>query len=89
MLGWVIPYVFGIDFRPLWDLLNIKYLDYVKIDDDGTLYFYGFDKSKVKKVRPWTAARILADQVKGNSYPSKMERLRREFRRNERYYDLW
>jgi hypothetical protein len=68
--------------RPVQDLINIKYLYY--IDKKDNLYY--FDKSKAKKYRPCTAAGILADEVEGNSDRSKMERLRRKFRKHEKYY---
>ena len=41
-----------------------------------------------EKAKPCTAARVPADHVKGNSHRSNVERLRREFRKNEKYYRL-
>ena len=58
---------------PLQDFIN------------GTL----FDQGEVEKVKPCAAARLLADYVEGNSHPSKIERLRRGYRKHEkRYKDL-
>jgi hypothetical protein len=41
---------------------------------------------EIVRVRPCTTARFLADHVKGNSRRSKIERLRREFRKHEKLY---
>jgi len=41
---------------------------------------------EMEKVKPCTTAKMLADFVRGNSNPSKIERLRRKFRKDEKNY---
>jgi len=55
---------------PLQDFIN------------GTL----FDQGEVEKVKPCAAARLLADYVEGNTHPSKIEKLRRGYRKHEKFY---
>jgi hypothetical protein len=45
-----------------------------------------FEEYEVEKIKPCTAARLVAECVRGNSIPSTIERLRKEFRRREEYY---
>jgi hypothetical protein len=72
------------------DLFYVR--DYIEIeydndDDDSGYRIYRFDKNKVRRVPPCTAANVLADRItRSGVHRSAVERLRREFRRCEEYY---
>ena len=72
--------------QSLQDMFYLKDYRRVEFDDDGTFRVYGFDKSKVKKVKHCTAAAILSDQIERTSPRSGAERLRKEFKKREDYY---
>jgi hypothetical protein len=52
---------------------------------NGTLY----QEVEVEKVKHCAAARVLADYVKGNSHPSKIERLRRTYKKTKHAAKNW
>jgi hypothetical protein len=74
--------------RDLFFLRDYAKVEIEEIDDDHELMsIYVFDRSKVKRVRPCTAANVLADRImRSGVHRSGVERLRREFRRCEEYY---
>jgi hypothetical protein len=69
------------------DLFFLRDYQKIEIDDDDVMRIYVFDRSKVRRVRPCTAANVLADRImRSGVHRSGVERLRREFRRCEEYY---
>jgi hypothetical protein len=72
--------------QSLQDMFYLKDYRRFEFDDDGTFRIYGFDKSKVNRVKHCTAANILSDQIERTNRRSGAERLRKEFKKRENYY---